>query len=144
MKSLPTGICGKPKITDMTSIQDQLDELIKFPHINEVNLNKLQKSTAGNPQLLKEIFQSFIDESRELIVEIKTGIEKNDHALYYNAVHSLKGLSATIGCTRMFYLLKIMDSLNKENQYTESQRCYKHLEVAFSEAETLIKERILN
>jgi HPt (histidine-containing phosphotransfer) domain-containing protein len=128
----------------MTSIQDQLDELINLPHINEVNLHKLQKSTAGNPQLLKEIFQSFIDESRELIVEIKAGIEKNDHALYYNAVHSLKGLAATIGCTRLFHLLKIMDSLNKENQYSESQRCYNHLEVVFSDTETLIKETILN
>lgn len=128
----------------MTSIQDQLDELIRLPYINEVNLNKLQKSTADNPQLLKDIFQSFIDESRELIVEIRVGIEKNDHVLYYNAVHSLKGLSATIGCTMLFHLLKIMDSLNKENQYTESQRCYKHLEVVFSETETLIKETILN
>ncbi len=128
----------------MTSIQNQLDELNNLPQINEANLNKLKKSTALNPQLLKEIFQSYIDESRELIIEIKTGIEKNDHDLYYKAVHSLKGLSATIGCTRMFHLLKIMDALNKENQYSESQNCYKHLEIVFSEAETLIKETILN
>jgi HPt (histidine-containing phosphotransfer) domain-containing protein len=127
----------------MTSIQDQLDELDKLPQINEVNLNRLKKSTASNPQLLREIFQSFIDESGELIHEIRIGIEKNDHALYYNAVHSLKGLSATIGCTRLFHLLKIMDSLNKENQYSESQRCYKHLEVMFADAESLIRKTIL-
>ncbi|MBW6480603.1 MAG: Hpt domain-containing protein [Bacteroidales bacterium] len=128
----------------MTSIQDQLDELVNLPQINEVNLNRLKKSTASNPQLLKDIFQSFIDESKELIGEIRAGIEKNDHVLYYNAVHSLKGLSATIGCTRLFHLLKIMDSLNKENQYSESQRCYKHLEVMFSEAESIIRDTILN
>lgn len=128
----------------MTSIQDQLEELVNLPQINEVNLNRLKKSTASNPQLLKDIFQSFIDESKELIGEIRAGIEKNDHVLYYNAVHSLKGLSATIGCTRLFHLLKIMDSLNKENQYSESQRCYKHLEVMFSEAESIIRDTILN
>lgn len=127
----------------MTSIQDQLDQLNNFPQINEANLNSLKKSTVSNPQLLEEIFQSYIDESKELIDEIKTGIEQNNQELYYTAVHSLKGLSATIGCTRMFHLLKIMDSLNKENQFSESQSCYKQLEEVFSEAESIIKETIL-
>lgn len=127
----------------MNSIQNQFDDLNNLPQINETNLNKLKKSTTGNPQLLREIFQSYIDESRELIDEIKTGIDQNNHELYYMAVHSLKGLSATIGCTRMFHLLKIMDSLNKENQYSESKSCYTQLEEVFSEAESIIKETIL-
>lgn len=144
MKSLHTGIQQKQKQNDMTSIQEQLDELKNLPQINDANLNKLRKSTASNPELLKEIFESFIDESKELIGEIKTSIENNDHDLYYTAVHSLKGLSVTIGCTRMFHLLKIMDSLNKENQYDESQSCYKYLEEVFSETESIIIDTILN
>lgn len=128
----------------MSTTAEQLGQLHNYPQINEGNLIKLQKSTAAKPELLKEIFQSYIDETRELISEIRTGIQEDDQELYYSAVHSLKGLSATIGCSRMFQLLRIMDSLNKENQYAESQSCYRHLEATFAETESVIKNRILS
>ncbi len=128
----------------MSNTAEKLSQLHNYPHINENNFIKLQKSTAAKPELLKEIFQSYIDETRELISEIKTGIQKDNNELYYSAVHSLKGLSATIGCSRMFQLLRIMDSLNKEDHYSESQSCYHHLEATFAETESVIKEKVLS
>jgi len=118
--------------------------LAEYPVINQKNLEKLRNNTVNNPQLLKEIFQSFLEESSSLINDIKSAIEKQNHDLYYTAVHSLKGLSGTIGCSRMFELLKMMDALNKENQYNRSQDYYQQLQITFSETADEINKEVLN
>jgi HPt (histidine-containing phosphotransfer) domain-containing protein len=99
---------------NMTILKAELDN---YPVINVTNLEKLKKSTQGNPEYLVEIFISFVDDSMELISEMETGLGENNFEMYYDAVHSLKGLAGTIGFSRMFQLLKIMDSHNKEENF---------------------------
>jgi HPt (histidine-containing phosphotransfer) domain-containing protein len=99
---------------NMTNLNAELDI---YPVINVTNLEKLKKSTQSNPEYLIEIFISFVDDSLELISEMETGLTENNFEMYYDAVHALKGLAGTIGFSRMFQLLKIMDSHNKEENF---------------------------
>ena len=118
--------------------------LTEYPVINQKNLEKLRKNTVNNPQLLREIFESFLEESEALINDIKKAMEVDNYELFYSAVHSLKGLSGTIGCSRMFELLKMMDALNKENQFNRSQDYYQQLQITFSETEIAVNEQVLS
>lgn len=124
-------------------IDYKLEDLHEIPHINPDTLQKLRNSTAKNPEFLKEIFQSFIDDTGVLLQEIKKSTEENDFDTYYTAVHTLKGLSGTIGCSRIFNLLKIMDSLNKEQDFSQSKQLVKDLETMFQELEVIIKKEVL-
>ncbi|MFP4287647.1 MAG: Hpt domain-containing protein [Bacteroidota bacterium] len=119
------------------------EDLNKIPHINPDTLQKLKSSTAKNPDFLKEIFQSYISDTEDLILEIEVSTEKNDFDTYYTAVHTLKGLSGTIGCSRIFNLLKIMDKLNKEHDFSESKQLVADLQNMFQELRTIITNEIL-
>ena len=110
-----------------------VNQLQSFPLINPSSLDKLKKSTASNPQYLIEIFKSFVEDSDELINEMKQALNNKDYEQYYNAVHSLKGLAGTIGFTRMFHLLKIMDAHNKDEKFDESANNLETLQYFFTE-----------
>ncbi len=119
------------------------EDLNKIPHINPDTLQKLRSSTAKNPEFLKEIFQSFIDDTEVLIQEIETSVEEDDFDTYYTAIHTLKGLSGTIGCSRIFNLLKIMDSLNKEQDFSKSKQLVGDLRNMFGELKIIITNEII-
>lgn len=127
----------------MMSVDDFSCEMYLYPQINADSLGKLVKSTASNPQLLKDIFISYIDDSRELIEEMKTSIDENTPDHYFAAVHSLKGLAGTIGCTRMFQLLKHMDACKYENQFGLSTAYVKLLSEIFEELILDIRQKVL-
>jgi HPt (histidine-containing phosphotransfer) domain-containing protein len=116
----------------------------EYPLINAPTLSMLKKNTADNPEFLKELFQSFIDDSQELIDELQRTAENEDIDDFYIAVHTLKGLSGTIGCSRMFELLKLMDTLNKEKNFTGSMAHLEMLHIMFQETSEEIHMQILN
>jgi HPt (histidine-containing phosphotransfer) domain-containing protein len=115
-------------------------ELEYYPLINPANLEKLQKSTASNPEYLLDIFRSFIDDTSELMEEIQTSLAERNFSGYYSAVHSLKGLAGTIGFSRMFFLLKVMDAHNKEEHFDQSATYLPLLKTLFNEIKDYLKK----
>ncbi|MFW5687326.1 MAG: Hpt domain-containing protein [Bacteroidota bacterium] len=120
-----------------------MENIGTIPVLNPATLRMLRKSTAGNPAYLAELFQSFIDDAYELINEIKTSSAEANYDKFYQAVHTFKGLSATIGCSRMFEVLKTMDALNKEHDFAKSMEQIVWLDEAFSETTRVIKIDIM-
>lgn len=121
-----------------------MDQFNEHPFINPATLAMLRKSTANNPEFLTDLYQCFIDDSLELITELKQTAADNNQEDYFAAVHTLKGLSGTIGCSRMFEMLKVMDSLNKEKNFNHSLSYLPQLDIVFSETSDAIREQILN
>lgn len=128
----------------MNDFYQKIEETGNFPQINPKTLENLRRSTANNPAMLKEIFQSFIEDSEDLMQEINDALNSNNNQMYASAVHSLKGLSGTIGCTRMFEILKLMDLLNKEAQFEESRKGLDILTANFRELEQIIESEIFS
>lgn len=116
----------------------------EYPLINASTLSMLKKNTADNPEFLTELFQSFIEDSQELIDELQQTADENKIDDFYIAVHTLKGLSGTIGCSRMFELLKHMDTLNKEKNFSDSMAYLEMLNGIFKETSEEIQIQILN
>lgn len=119
------------------------EELMKVPHFNEETIGNLKARTVNNPEILKDIFQSYIDDTNQLLSEIKISIQEDKIDDYYRAIHTYKGLAATIGCTRIFHLLKVMDSLNKEKNFERSKELFSHLTGIHKELSALIKKEML-
>lgn len=116
----------------------------QYPFLNPTTFAMLKKSTASKPEFLAELFQSFIDDSEELLLELdKCTIEKQFEA-YYTAIHTLKGLCGTIGCTRMFEVLKTMDKLNKGNEFEDSMSYLAQLKTVFAETSEAIKLEVFS
>ena len=115
----------------------------QFPVFNEKTMAMLRKSTASNPLYLNELFENFIEDANELIVEMDKASTEDEFEIYYNSVHTLKGLSGTIGCSRMFEMLKVMDSLNKKKNFDQSKEHLSELRNIFEETTNAIKTQII-
>ncbi len=89
-----------------------------------------------------ELFQSFISDTQELMVDLQKSAADDNFENYYTAVHTLKGLSGTIGCSRMFEVLKVMDSLNKEKNFNHSKSYLHQLSAVFSDTCVAIKNHL--
>ena len=95
-------------------------QLQNLPLINPSNLEKLRNSTINNPEYLVEIFESFLDDSKELLQSIEDSAATSNFSEYFTSVHSLKGLAGTLGFSKLFCALKAMDSHNKEKSFGTS------------------------
>jgi len=114
----------------------------QYPIINQGTFNMLKKNTASNPEILTELFQSFIEDAGALIADIKTASQNNDNDCIYANVHTLKGLCGTIGCSRLFEVLKVMDTYNKEKSFDRTKNIIADLELVFSETNAIIGSEI--
>ncbi len=114
----------------------------QYPFINPTTFSMLKKSTASNPVFLAELFHSFIDDSQELLSELESCVQDKNFDQYYTAVHTLKGLCGTIGCTRMFEVLKQMDSLNKEKEFQNSMKYLENLKNVFDQTSEVINVEV--
>lgn len=121
-----------------------MTEFEKFPLFNASTMAMLRKNTMQNPEILIDLFKSFIEDSQELIKSLNSREQKEDFSSYYTSVHTLKGLSGTIGCTRMFEVLKLMDSLNKENDFDKSKSYLEVLDVVFAQTCSGIENEIFS
>jgi HPt (histidine-containing phosphotransfer) domain-containing protein len=117
--------------------------LQNFPLLNPATIDMLKKNTRNDPEFLTELFESFIEDSRELFDELYRTAEANLHTEYFESVHTFKGLCGTIGCSRMFELLKVMDLLNKQNDFSQSTRHLPELMDVFNETREEINKEIL-
>jgi HPt (histidine-containing phosphotransfer) domain-containing protein len=118
--------------------------LDNHPILNPATISMLRTNTINDPGFLTDLFQSFIEDTEELMVELNTTAEENQVREYFDAVHTLKGLSGTIGCSRMFELLKVMDTLNKQNDFERSKQYLSQLDDVFDETKEVIEKEILS
>jgi len=58
----------------------------------------------GEPNLLKDVLNAYLDDAPERIDEMTSGLAKLDREAVREAAHSLKGSSANVGAVRMFRL----------------------------------------
>jgi len=121
-----------------------MTEFEKYPLFNGTTLAMLRKNTMKNPDVLVELFNSFIEDSEELIRSLNSPDSNDNFSGFYTSVHTLKGLSGTIGCTRMFEVLKMMDSLNKEKDFEKSKTFLNSLDVVFSQTMEGIQKEIFS
>lgn len=78
-----------------------LAKINEMPVLNTVTFANLQKQTRDQPQILHEIFMSFFEDVNEMISGLTIAINNQDFHNYKATLHTLKGLSGTIGATRM-------------------------------------------
>ncbi len=104
--------------------QNEIPDFSNFPVFNPANMEKLRFQTRNKPELLKEIIDSFIEESYEIVEEMKSYIETNNEEMLSRSVHTLKGLSGTIGASRFYQLLSFIDACHKQENFTYKEELY--------------------
>ena len=74
------------------------------------------KKLGGNVALWRKLFSSFYETYGEIPQKIHELIEKQDRTLLIDYVHTLKGLSGTVGLLRLEEHLSVLEQFLKEHQ----------------------------
>jgi signal transduction histidine kinase/HPt (histidine-containing phosphotransfer) domain-containing protein len=114
------------------------------PVIDIETYNLIVDQTQGDKNQIKDLYNSFISESENIIDDMDRAILNNDYELLRTLAHALKGLSITMGANKIYHATVKMDSFNKKKKFNESANMFATLKKEFSEAKKIIHENILS
>lgn len=80
----------------------------QYPLINEEVVNTLIEM-AGDDSLVKELFGSYLNDLEDLVNKCNDSHQKLNIDSLKSDIHTLKGVSGTIGCERMFECCKAIN-----------------------------------
>lgn len=80
----------------------------QYPLINEEVVNTLIEM-AGDDSLVKELFASYLSDLDELVTKCNESHKTLNIERLKGDIHTLKGVSGTIGCERMFECCKAIN-----------------------------------
>ena len=89
-----------------------------MPVLNGNTFANLKKQTQSHPELLKEIFNSFFEDAEEMMNGLNVSVQEQDYDTYTATLHTLKGLSGTIGASRMHELTNLLYSQARADNFS--------------------------
>jgi HPt (histidine-containing phosphotransfer) domain-containing protein len=98
--------------------EEYLQKVNSLPVLNNDTFSNLKKQTQSQPELLKEIFDSFFEDVNEMIAGLKDSVTNQDFQVYTTTLHTLKGLSGTIGASRLFELTNCIYTKARMNDFS--------------------------
>ena len=88
--------------------------------IKEATIQQILELSGGDSSILVELFESFNNDAAELQEEIVAAFDKHDYKALKSSIHTLKGLSGTIGATSLFELCYNIDlELKNSGAFTD-------------------------
>lgn len=115
----------------------------QYPMFNDKNMEQLQALTKHHPESLKDIIKSLIEEVPVLLENVEDGINKTQFEKIQQHIHSLKGIFATFGASRLFEISRYMDENNKKENFDITFKLFPMLKSNYYKLEELLKERFL-
>lgn len=100
--------------------EEFLDKIHSSPVLNLNTFNNLKKQTQSQPELLKDIFRSFFEDVTEMMAGLRKSVEDQDYENYTSTLHTLKGLSGTIGATRLFEITNYLYTQARMNDFSSA------------------------
>lgn len=90
--------------------------------IDQETLHMLQEYGKGNPEVIKDIMDSFAPEAEELIENIRKAHEQENLEALRTSAHSLAGICGSIGALRLKQIAVDMENALKAGQSEQAQK----------------------
>jgi len=91
--------------------------LDKMEVMNQTVMQDLKHVSGGNTEGILEILGSFVVDAKSLSDDCLSSFDTDDYNGLHKAIHTLKGLSGTIGATQIYELSKIINHKVKTSQF---------------------------
>jgi HPt (histidine-containing phosphotransfer) domain-containing protein len=100
----------------------------------------LSFSDDGDPELLLDLIQMFLDDGPCKVAAVQEGLAKGDFDQAERAAHSLKGSSGNLGAQLLQNVCEEMQLATRQHRLDESRRLAEQLQERFTEAEAALKQ----
>lgn len=102
-------------------------------------MEHLKTELGGDPALVKDLVQTFLDESPQLIARMRDASSRGDAPLLMRAAHTLKSTSATFGALRLSDLSKDLETLGRTGRTDGASGRIEALGRAYAEVEAELR-----
>lgn len=102
----------------------------------------LELSEDGDPELLIDLIQMFLDDAPVKLQAILRGVESGDWEQVERAAHSLKGSSGNLGATQVQNACDTIQNACRAGRTTDAVQTVQGLPEHFEAAETALRELI--
>ncbi len=116
-------------------------DLTNTPVLNYQTIDTIKHQANGDEAIINEIFESFVYDVQNMIIQINVAIENSDYKQFKLIIHTIKGLSATIGASQLHIVSKEIDLLLKEDKQEEAARYIPYLAQIYDDCKKLVKEK---
>lgn len=109
----------KPETNNLKNMETNYD-FDNIPMINEQTIETIKKQAKGDMSFIHMLFESYITDAGELIEQIQNALNNKNFQELKVAVHTLKGLSGTIGASQVHEIAKEIDKNLKTEHNNEA------------------------
>jgi HPt (histidine-containing phosphotransfer) domain-containing protein len=107
--------------------QAVLDELLSF-------------ADDGDPELLLDLIQMFLDDGHVKVQAVAEGLANGDFDKAERAAHSLKGSSGNLGARLLQDVCEALQNTTRHHKLDESRRLVPQLQSTYADAETALRQ----
>lgn len=109
------------------------------PVLDPIVIDNLRQLTPpGEPDVLKEVLQLFLDDVPGRIERVRTACQAGNAVELHRAAHSLKGSAGNIGAKDMLAVCRRLDELGKAGEVSGAQGLVASLDAEYSRVEAEI------
>jgi HPt (histidine-containing phosphotransfer) domain-containing protein len=95
--------------------EGSISNYLIIDNLDQETLIMLEEHSTDNPELVRDIFDSFAPEAQELIEKINEAITRDDYQSLKMHAHSLSGISGSIGAMRLKQIAADIEAAVKSN-----------------------------
>ncbi|MBL9080080.1 MAG: Hpt domain-containing protein [Planctomycetes bacterium] len=99
----------------------------------------LSFSDDGDPELLLDLIQMFLEDGPEKVRSVHEGLQAGDFEKMERAAHSLKGSSGNLGARLLQDTCEQIQIATRHRQLEESRQLVTDLDAKFAEAEAALR-----
>ena len=100
----------------------------------------IELSDGGDPDLLVDLIEMYLQDGPHKLAEIDAGLAKQDWGRVERAAHSLKGAAGNLGAMMVFGDCDTVEEASKAHELETVQRSATELREHFAEAEVALKD----
>ena len=104
------------------------------------NIRSLQKE--GMPNVLEELGEIYLKQSKDLLISLKNAIKQGDASAIQAIAHSLKSSSENMGALTLVKLCKELEKKGRLNTIDAVEIDYSEIILEFRRVQTVLKEQI--
>ena len=113
-----------------------MDQILDMSVVEEL----LSFSDDGDPELLLDLIQMFLDDGPEKVRSVHEGLVAGDFDKMERAAHSLKGSSGNLGAHLLQDTCEKIQVATRRRQLEESRQLAAELDAKFAEAELALRQ----
>lgn len=129
------------------SLEDFTTEDVKMTEVNSVEMDGIDYqigvgNVLGDDDLFREILQMFHDDHHQDGEKIQQAITSEDYAQLKSVVHTLKGVSSSIGAMELFEQTKLLDIAINQYDADNYQRLFENVSFQLTRVISTIKKEL--